>query len=155
MMLQAFEKTMNHTGLTEGAYRTDAVLGYTVLRLALGMSIMLHGMSRFIAGLGSFAEHTIPLFSNTILPHALVVPTVYAIPFAESIVGTLIFFGIWTRYALVANACVMLLLIFGTCLRQDWTTLATQMPYPIIIYLLLFTRAFNTISVDGLLARRR
>jgi thiosulfate dehydrogenase (quinone) large subunit len=126
----------------------DAVLGYTVLRLALGVDIAMHGISRFIVGLQRFAEPTIREFAHTVLPAALVTPMVYTIPFIETIAGTLILVGLWTRYALLLNALLMLILISGTCIRQDWMVLSTQVPYPIIIALLLFLRRYNIVSLD-------
>lgn len=135
------------TGIT-AEERTDAVLAYTVLRLAFGLDIAMHGISRFIAGLDRFAKPTIALFAHTVLPPFLVVPMVYAIPFVEAISGILILFGLWTRYALLLDALLMLVLMFGTCIRQDWVTLSEQIPYPIIIFLLLLLRRFNAVSID-------
>jgi thiosulfate dehydrogenase (quinone) large subunit len=135
--------------------RTDAVLAYTVLRLALGLDILMHGLSRFIAGLDRFAISTINEFAHTVLPPALVTPMVYAIPFVETVAGSMIFVGFKTRYALLLNALLMLVLIFGTAIRQDWNVLSQQIPYPIIIFLLLLFRRFDHVSVDRLIARKR
>lgn len=133
---------------------TDAVLGYTVLRLALGLDILMHGLSRFSAGLDRFAVPTINEFAHTILPPALVVPMVYAIPFIETVAGALILLGLWTRYALLLNALLILVLIFGTTIRQDWNVLSQQVVYPIIIFLLLLFRRFDVLSIDRLTRRR-
>jgi thiosulfate dehydrogenase (quinone) large subunit len=138
---------------TSASEQVDAVLGYTVLRLALGIDIAMHGISRFIVGLDRFAQPTIREFAHTVLPAALVTPMVYTIPFVETVAGVLILFGLWTRYALLLNALLMLVLIFGTCVRQDWMVLSTQIPYPIIIFLLLFLRRYNMLSLDGWIAR--
>ncbi len=133
---------------------TDAVLGYTVLRLALGLDILMHGLSRFIAGLDRFALPTINEFAHTVLPRALVVPMVYTIPFVETAAGALILVGLCTRYALLLNALLILVLIFGTTIRQDWNVLSQQIVYPIIIFLLLLFRRFDVLSVDQLTHRR-
>ena len=133
---------------------TDAVLGYTVLRLALGLDILMHGLSRFIVGLDRFALPTIKEFAHTILPPALVAPMVYAIPLVETVAGTLILFGLWTRYALLLNALLILVLIFGTTIRQDWNVLSQQVVYPIIISLLLLFRRFDVLSIDRLTRQR-
>jgi thiosulfate dehydrogenase (quinone) large subunit len=146
---------MMENSVDSDTQRTDAVLGYTVLRLALGVDIAMHGLSRFIGGLDHFAKPTIALFAHTILPAFLVVPMVYTIPFVETIAGTLILLGLWTRYALLLNALLMLALIFGTCIRQDWMVLSTQIPYPVIIALLLFLRRFNAVSLDFLAQSRQ
>jgi thiosulfate dehydrogenase (quinone) large subunit len=144
--------SMNQTTpfLSTSSEKLDAVLGYTVLRLALGVDIAMHGISRFIGGLNHFAQPTIAEFAHTALPAVLVVPMVYTIPFVEAIAGTLILIGLWTRYALLLDALLMLVLIFGTCIQQNWMVLSTQIPYPVIIALLLFLRRFNVVSLDAL-----
>jgi thiosulfate dehydrogenase (quinone) large subunit len=132
----------------------DAVLGYTVLRVAFGVDVLMHGVSRLIGGVGHFAEPVIKQFAATILPEALVVPFVYAIPYIETCLGALVLIGLWTRWTLVGLGAMMTALIFGTALRQDWATVSTQLPYPVVLFLLLATIGWNTISIDGALRRR-
>jgi thiosulfate dehydrogenase (quinone) large subunit len=133
--------------------RRDAVTGYTLLRLALGFSIFFHGVQRFVDGLDRFARPEIAAFSHVAgMPHALVPFVVYLIPIVETIAGAAILLGFVTYYGLLAEGILMLVLIFGTCMQGNWAVLAMQMPYPIIIFLLLMTSRLNVVSVDGFLA---
>lgn len=134
----------------------DAVTAYTLLRLALGFSIFFHGIQRFITGLDRFARPEIAAFSHVAgMPHILIPFVVYLIPVVETIAGAAILLGVVTYYALLAEGVLMLVLIFGTCMQGNWAVLAMQIPYPIIIFLLLMTSRLNVVSLDGLLARLR
>jgi thiosulfate dehydrogenase [quinone] large subunit len=53
----------------------------------------------------------------------------YGIVVAEAAIGILILCNLWLRAALVAGTLLMFLLLFGTCLRQDWGTAASQLVY--------------------------
>jgi thiosulfate dehydrogenase [quinone] large subunit len=139
------------TGIATGTF--DRVAGYTVLRLALGVSIFFHGLARFVGGFEKYAKPTIAGFAHTALPHGLVVLAVDVIPFAEFAIGALVLMGLFSRVALLANAALILGLMFGTCMQQNWTTLNTQMPYPIVIALLLFFLGYNAVSLDRVLTR--
>jgi thiosulfate dehydrogenase [quinone] large subunit len=135
--------------------RRDAVTGYTLLRLALGFSIFFHGVQRFVDGFDRFARPEIAAFSHVAgMPHALVPFVVYLIPIVETIAGAAILLGFVTYYALLAEAILMLVLIFGTCMQGNWSVLAMQIPYPVIIFLLLMTSKLNVVSVDALLTAR-
>jgi thiosulfate dehydrogenase [quinone] large subunit len=136
--------------------RRDAVTAYTLLRLALGFSIFFHGIQRYVIGIGTFARPEIAAFSHVAgMPHALVPFVVYLIPAVETIAGASILLGLVTYYGLLAEGVLMLVLIFGTCMQGSWAVLAMQMPYPIIIFLLLMTLKLNLVSLDGLIARSR
>ena len=142
------------TSIDAYATRRDAVTGYTLLRLALGFSIFFHGVQRFAIGLDRFARPEIAAFAHVPgMPVALVPFVVYLIPIVETIAGAAILLGFVTYYGLLAEGILMLVLIFGTCMQGNWAVLAMQIPYPVIIFLLLMTSKLNVISVDGLFAR--
>jgi hypothetical protein len=75
--------------------------------------------------------------------------------FAEFILGALVLFGLFTRWALTLGGLLIAALIFGTALLSDWTTVGIQMIYAITYYLLLLNRADNAFSVDALLRLHR
>jgi thiosulfate dehydrogenase (quinone) large subunit len=144
------------TSLESYTTRRDAVTAYTVLRLGLGFSIFFHGVQRWVIGIGNFARPEIAAFSHTPgMPHALVPLVVYLIPVVETIAGASILLGLATYWGLLAEGVLMLVLIFGTCMQGAWAVLAMQMPYPIIIFLLLMTSKLNLVSLDALFARSR
>ncbi len=132
----------------------DRRLAYALFRFTLGLNLLLHGLVR-IGDLGGFAQGLVQGFADTVLPAALVRLFAYALVPAEAVIGALLILGLFTRAALVAGALVMAALVFGTALRQEWTTLGLQMNYALFYALLLFLSEYNGFSVDRLLSRRR
>jgi thiosulfate dehydrogenase (quinone) large subunit len=130
----------------------DYSLAYALLRIALGLNIFLHGVTRLISGPANFVASLTKMFENTILPAALVVPFAYALPWLEAAIGLLILIGLRTRDALVAGSVLMLVLTFGTTLRQDWNVAAIQLFYSVIYAALIASVSHNRLSVDGQLA---
>ena len=74
-------------------------------RLALGLNILAHGLSR-IGNIPDFAASTEKMFAATWLPSAAVTVTAYAIPPVELAVGTLLVFGLFLRPALIIGTGV-------------------------------------------------
>jgi thiosulfate dehydrogenase (quinone) large subunit len=85
-------------------------------------------------------------------------PTVYlfgiTLPFAESVVGALIFIGLWGRVTYCVGFLLMIALTFGSALRQDWTAAGWQLLYAFAYGALLAFREHNLYSVDGARAKR-
>jgi thiosulfate dehydrogenase [quinone] large subunit len=134
----------------------DRKLAYLVFRLSLGTTVLVHGTGRiFGAGVETFASKTANLFSGTPLPAGLVNAFLTALPFAEFILGALTVAGLFTRWALALGGLLITVLIFGTALRSDWTTVGIQLIYAITYYFLLLHRADNGFSLDALLGRKR
>jgi thiosulfate dehydrogenase (quinone) large subunit len=126
----------------------DRKLAYLLLRLTLGMSLFIRGVGR-LAHLGAFADGLVKLFAQTWLPAFLVRPFALGLMFVETIVGLLLIFGLWTRFALLLGALSMIALVFGTALLADWNTQAIQMLYALIYAALIATREYNSYSVDA------
>lgn len=129
----------------------DAQLAHLLLRLALGVNILLHGAVR-LPKLAAFAEGLTQGFAETWLPLELVRPFAYAIPIVEALVGALLIVGLFTREALVAGAALMVVLLAGTCIKEDWSTAGLQLIYSALYFALLATRSWERWSVD---TRRR
>ncbi|HWZ58791.1 MAG TPA: DoxX family protein [Gemmatimonadaceae bacterium] len=127
----------------------DRRLAYALLRVALGVNILLHGAIRIAAGLGGFVDATARQFAATPLPDPAVRALAFVIPPAELAIGGLLFIGWHTRWALVAGAVLMIILVAGTAVREDWPTLATQMLYLLLYYLLLRHRDDDWFGVDA------
>ncbi|WP_257447555.1 DoxX family protein [Archangium lipolyticum] len=127
---------------------THEMAGYFLLRLALGLNILVHGLVR-IGNPTAFADTLVQLFANTWLPSPLVRLFALLLPFIETLLGALITLGLLTRTALFAGGLVMVSLIFGTALRSDWETLGLQMIYATLYSLLLATASFNGLSLDA------
>jgi thiosulfate dehydrogenase [quinone] large subunit len=130
----------------------DRKLAYLLLRVTLGLSILMHGVTR-LPHVGAFADGLVKLFAETPLPAIVVRPFAVGLVFVEVIVGLLILLGLWTRWALLLGGAAMAALVFGTGLRSDWSTLAIQMLYAAIYAALLATREYDAYSVDALMKR--
>jgi len=125
---------------------------YTLLRITFGVMFLFFGIGKFAAGIGGFAGGMNQYFSGK-LPSALVLPFSYALPFFEVILGLLILFGFLTTIALVASGLLLLALTFGTVILGDAPTVAHNLQYGLINFVLLWFVDFNRYSVDRLIRR--
>jgi thiosulfate dehydrogenase (quinone) large subunit len=130
----------------------DRKLAYLVLRFTLGLSILMHGLTR-MPHLRAFADGLVKQFAETILPVALVHLFALSLVFVETLIGLLLVLGLWTRWSLLFGAALMAVLVFGTALRSDWNILAIQLLYALLYAALLATRDYNSYSLDALLHR--
>jgi thiosulfate dehydrogenase [quinone] large subunit len=127
----------------------DAALSHCLARLALGLNIAVHGYSR-LPNLVAFANGMVKQFSATFLPSPLVYITGFGIAIGEGVLGTLLVFGLLLRPALVLGTLLMLLLIFGSALIQQWEIVSVQMIYVAFYVGLLATVRFDRFSLDRL-----
>ena len=134
---------------------SDAVIAYGILRLSFGVNIMLHGLSRLLAGQAGFLAYLNHYFEKTPLMPKGFLPIFGAVlPPVEAVVGLLLLLGLATRFSLIAGALVMTVLVFGTNLAQDWNVAGLQLIYCFLYYyLLVHRRELNALSVDGWLGR--
>jgi thiosulfate dehydrogenase [quinone] large subunit len=133
---------------------TDAVWAYTILRLSFGANVMLHGVSRLLAGHAAFLAYLSHYFEKTpAVPASLLPAFAWVLPPVETGLGLLLFFGLWTRFALIAGALVLTALVFGTNLAQDWNVAGLQLIYAFLYYYLLVHRERNAVSIDGIRGR--
>ena len=131
----------------------DAALAHCLARLALGLNIAMHGYSR-LPNLAGFANGMVKQFNATFLPGPLVYATGCGIAIGEAIIGTLLFLGLLCRPALVIGTLLMLLLIFGSTLIQQWDIVSVQMIDVAFYTGLLATVRYNRFSLDGLRQRK-
>jgi len=122
-------------------------LPYLLLRLLVGMSLFGHGLIR-LPKLQGFSAWMVKQFQNSPLPQELVTPFSYILPFAELVTGALLLAGLFTRYALVAGALIMIALIFGSSMIEDWAAIPSQLIHGFIIALLLNYIEANRFSAD-------
>jgi len=138
------------------AQALDRALAVLLLRLALGLDILIHGVTRlFIGGLGAFVNSIAAQFQHTALPIELVRAFATAIPFLEFTIGLLLVAGVAVRWTLVAGAVLMLALEFGAAMRSDWTVVSSQLLYSLLYSALLFCRAWDAYSLDARWRRSR
>jgi thiosulfate dehydrogenase [quinone] large subunit len=128
---------------------SDRRMAYALARIGLGLNIALHGLVR-LPHITTFAAGLRPEFAQTILPGGLVELTGYLIVLGEAAVGILVLFGLLLRPALVAGMLLMVLLEFGTCLRQEWNTAGLQLTYVAFYAVLIATARYDAFSLDRL-----
>ncbi len=132
---------------------SDALIAYTILRLSFGANIMLHGVSRLLAGHAPFLAYLTHYFEKTPLVPASILPMFATmLPPVETALGLLLLLGVGTRFSLIAGSLVMAALVVGTNLAQDWNVAGLQLIYCFIYYYLLaHRRDLNRVSLDALI----
>lgn len=133
--------------------QSGRVLGYAILRLAIGMSMFIHGLVRW-PKISAFADTTVKLFAGSPLPSFAVNAFARITPPVELAIGLLVLFGLASRFGLTLGGLWMVVLIFGSALIERYDVVGIQLIYALIFFHLLQHLEQNTLSIDGLMARR-
>jgi thiosulfate dehydrogenase [quinone] large subunit len=128
---------------------SDIEMAHGLARLALGLNILAHGLSR-IGDIPGFAAGIEKMFATTWLPPAAVTVTAYVTPPVELTVGALLVLGLFLRPALVVGTLQLCVLTFGSALTQQWDSAGIQLVYVAIYTVLLATAGFDRYSMDQL-----
>src|SRR6202042_2368416 len=99
--------------------RSDAVLGYTILRLAMGMAMLMHGVAR-LGHISVFVESTMKMFAASPLPAESVRMFAWVTPPIEFVIGLLVLTGCAIRLGLATGGIWMIILIFGCTLIEKY-----------------------------------
>src|SRR6478735_3598368 len=99
---------------------------FLIVRLGIATSMLGHGLVR-LPKLNAFSQWMVGSFEKSLLPQVMVVQFSYVLPIAEFAIGLLLFTGLFTKPAALAGAAVMLLLIFGTTLVENWEAIPSQL----------------------------
>jgi thiosulfate dehydrogenase (quinone) large subunit len=122
---------------------------YVLARLAIGISLFGHGLVR-LPKLAGFSAWMVSLFEKSLLPSVLVVPFSYALPVLEFGIGLLLIFGLFTKQVLYAGSAVMLSLMFGTTMIENWDALPSQLIHLAFLSVLLHFADSNALALDKL-----
>ena len=122
---------------------------YALLRATLGMIFLTTGIAKLNIGVGNFARLLLQGFAGK-LPTFVVAPFAYALPFVEAALGALLVAGLFNRIALVASGVLSIVLTFGKVVENDVATVAHNLIYAVINFLLLSLAEQNSYSVDRL-----
>ena len=76
-------------------------------------------------------------FVDTIIPVPIATLFAWLIPPVEFVTGAMLLLGIFTFEALLALGILMVILISGMVLQQEWATVSGQMVYLFTLYLLM------------------
>src|SRR5437899_3723294 len=128
-------------------------IAYTLMRVAYGVIFLFYGIGKFRGGLGNFVGGMNQQFSGK-LPAAMVMPFAYFIPFAETISGALIVLGLFTRVGLTLSGVLLIGLTFGLVILGQAPTVAHNLQYVLLNFVLLWVIDFNSISIDSLISKR-
>lgn len=133
------------------ARSSDAVIGYTILRVSFGANIMLHGVSRVVMGHAAFLAYLTHYFEKaSYVPVGMLSLFATVQPWVELILGLMLMVGLATRFSLIAGGLVILALVIGTNLAQDWLVSGLQLIYAFLYYYLLAHIDQNLYSIDGM-----
>ncbi|AQX90597.1 MULTISPECIES: DoxX family membrane protein [Elizabethkingia] len=128
-------------------------VSYLMLRILAGISFFGHGLVR-IPKLNAFSQWMTDAFSKSILPQSLVTPFSYILPIAEFLIGLLLLLGLFSEKAFAAGFVVMLVLMLGTCLIENWEALPSQMIHALILIALYQFIAANSFSLDHIIFKK-
>lgn len=117
----------------------DQRLAYLLLRLIAGMDFFGHGFARIFTGthLSGFAHWMVGDMAKSPLPAPLVLATGYVVPCVELAIGVLLLTGLATRFALILAMLLLLVLMFGVTMKQDWNVAGQQLLYGLVLAVLL------------------
>ncbi|MFB9843529.1 DoxX family membrane protein [Mucilaginibacter ginsenosidivorans] len=125
------------------------IYAFTLLRVALGLNIGLHGLVRIKNGPALFVRAVTDEFKNSGIPAWLLTWFANALPYAELFIGMALTVGLATNAVLVAGCILMLILLLGKSLVADWQVVTFQMIYILIYCILLAGMHYNSFSADA------
>jgi len=125
---------------------------FLLLRTGIAISMFGHGLVR-LPKLAAFSQWMVGSFEKSILPKALVIPFSYALPITEFAVGLLLLTGLFTKPALLICSLVILVLLFGTAMIENWEAIPSQLLHLLICAVLLQFAESNTWALDCLFGK--
>ncbi|MEI2272470.1 DoxX family membrane protein [Sphingobacterium sp. ML3W] len=122
---------------------------FLLLRLGIAISLFGHGLVR-LPKLNAFSQWMIASFEKSFLPKVMVLPFSYVLPVAEFTVGLFLLIGLFTKPALIMGAGVLLILLFGTAMIENWEAIPSQLLHLAFFALLLQFIQSNSWALDKL-----
>ncbi|QTD38899.1 DoxX family protein [Polaribacter batillariae] len=132
---------------------TPQQTGFALLRIAMGVNFLGHGLVRF-SKLNGFKDWMVTTFQDSILPTFMVSTWGSVLPFLEFTVGLLLILGWFTYRASITGAIVIIILITGSCLIEKWEWAGMQMIYALFFYFIITNIDKNKISMDTLIHKK-
>ena len=134
--------------------RRDIILAYTLLRIVLGINFFNHGFTR-IDDISGFAQSMIDMFQDTFVPEVLVRVPAMLVPIVELIGGLFLTVGLATQWTLITLFSLMIVLMYGVTLIQNWDAASSQLVYCLVLFILVAANSFNSLSIDNVISRRQ
>jgi len=126
----------------------NSELAYLLVRLGLGVNLFFHGLVR-LPKLSGFVQYMEKNFAESMLPSFLVTPMAYAIPLLEFVLGLMLLLGLKTKLALVGTAALMMTLVTGCCVIENWGPLDSQMSLLVIAAALIVFLRHNRCALTN------
>ena len=118
------------------------------------MSMFGHGLVR-MPKLAGFSNWMMGQFQKSMLPDFIVEPFSYVLPIAELLVGVFLLLGLFTKQSLIAGSLVMISLIFGSSMIEEWGAIPSQLIHAAFFcVLLIFADSYNSFAVDKFLSKK-
>lgn len=127
-------------------------IAYALLRITTGVIFLFYGVGKFMIGINNFVGGMNQQFSGK-LPAVMVMPFAYCLPFGEVTAGALILFGLFTRVGLALSGLLLVGLTFGTVILGQAPTVAHNLQYALVNFVLLWFVDMNRYSLDSLFWR--
>ena len=127
-------------------------IAYLLLRVTMGVIFLFYGIAKFSAGLANFVGGMNQRFSGK-LPAVMVMPFAYVLPFGEVVCGLLIALGLFTRIGLTISGLLLIGLTFGMVMLGDAPTVAHNLQYALVNFILLWLVDLNRYSLDRVFGR--
>jgi len=128
-------------------------IAYALTRITYGVIFLFYGIGKFMGGVSNFVGGMNQQFSGK-LPAAMVMPFAYFIPFAETISGALILLGLFTRVGLTLSGILLIGLTFGVVMLGQPPTVANNLQYVLVNFVLLWFVDLNRLSLDFMFGRK-
>ncbi|HMH23039.1 MAG TPA: DoxX family membrane protein [Puia sp.] len=125
-------------------------VAYLLARLPIAMSMFGHGLIR-LTKIQAFSQGMSSEYNKTFLPEALIVPFSFLLPYVELFIGLFLLLGLFTRWFCIFGALLMVALIFGSSLLEQWNNIFIQIIYGAYFALLFRYAGYNYYSIDRIL----
>ncbi|MGD1854928.1 MAG: DoxX family protein [Leptolyngbyaceae cyanobacterium] len=132
----------------------DISLAYLLLRIVVGVNYFNHGFTR-LDNIPGFANSMVDAMEGAWMPDFLVRLTAYFVSPIELVAGLLLVVGLFTRLSLVVTFVLMVILMYGVTVVQNWNAASSQLIYNIVLFILLAGLGYNRFSLDTLVANRK
>ena len=128
-------------------------LAFLIGRITLGINFAAHGIVR-LPKLSAFCEGMVKQFKGTLSGFdALIYSYSYVLVFVELLVGIALILGFKTKVSLILVSVIMMSLIFGASMQEEWPRVGFQMIYVVFGYLMMNGFVETNFSLDARLKK--
>ncbi len=120
----------------------------------MGVNYFNHGITR-IHAIPEFTDSMVKAMAGAWMPEALVRMTATCVPPVELVFGLFLIAGLFTRLSLMVLFLLMVVLMYGVTIVQNWDVASSQLIYNIVLFILLAGLGYNQVSVDTIIASRK